>query len=255
MVMANEKDVLQLIQQNISFILVGTTHPGNIGAAARAMKNMGIHQMRLVSPKEFPHEKAFFRAKAATDVLEKAEVHKSLNDAISEAKLVIGTSARNRKVPWPIVSPREAAEEIVSFSKTSESKTAVIFGREDRGLTNEELGLCNLHVHIPSSDEYPSLNLSQAIQIIAYEIRLKALSHEGKLEKQEWDVPLAENAEIERLIEHFDELMQDVEFYETDNPRQLLTRVRRFFKRSKLDHMEANIFRGVFAAIQKKLKR
>ena len=182
-------------------------------------------------------------------------MHKSLNDAISEAKLVIGTSARNRKVPWPIVSPREAAEEIVSFSKTSEGKTAVIFGREDRGLTNEELGLCNLHVHIPSSDEYPSLNLSQAIQIIAYEIRLKALSHEGKLEKQEWDVPLAENAEIERLIEHFDELMQDVEFYETDNPRQLLTRVRRFFKRSKLDHMEANIFRGVFAAIQKKLKR
>ena len=255
MVMANEKDVLQLIQQNISFILVGTTHPGNIGAAARAMKNMGIHQMRLVSPKEFPHEKAFFRAKAATDVLEKAEVHKSLNNAISEAKLVIGTSARNRKVPWPIVSPREAAEEVVSFSKTSEGKTAVIFGREDRGLTNEELGLCNLHVHIPSSDEYPSLNLSQAIQIIAYEIRLKTLSHEGKLEKQEWDVPLAENAEIERLIEHFDELMQDVEFYETDNPRQLLTRVRRFFKRSKLDHMEANIFRGVFAAIQKKLKR
>jgi len=253
--MASKKDVLQLIQQNISFILVGSTHPGNIGAAARAMKNMGIHQMGLVSPKEFPHEKAFFRAKAATDVLEKAVIYKSLKEAISETKLVIGTSARNRKVPWPIVSPSEAAEEIVSFSKTSEAKTAVVFGREDRGLTNEELGLCNLHVHIPSSDEYPSLNLSQAIQIIAYEIRLKALSHEGKLTKQEWDVPLAENAEIEKLIEHFDELMQEVEFYKTDNPRQLLRRVRRFFKRSKLDHIEANVFRGVFAAIQKKLKR
>ena len=253
--MASKKDVLQLIQQNISFILVGTTHPGNIGAAARAMKNMGIHQMGLVSPKEFPHEKAFFRAKAATDVLEKAVIYKSLKEAISETKLVIGTSARNRKVPWPIVSPSEAAEEIVSFSKTSEDKTAVVFGREDRGLTNEELGLCNLHVHIPSSDEYPSLNLSQAIQIIAYEIRLKALSNEGKLKKQEWDVPLAENAEIEKLIEHFDELMQEVEFYKTDNPRQLLRRVRRFFKRSKLDHIEANVFRGVFAAIQKKLKR
>ena len=253
--MASKKDVLQLIQQNISFILVGSTHPGNIGAAASDMKNMGIHQMGLVSPKEFPHEKAFFRAKAATDVLEKAVIYKSLKEAISETKLVIGTSARNRKVPWPIVSPSEAAEEIVSFSKTSEDKTAVVFGREDRGLTNEELGLCNLHVHIPSSDEYPSLNLSQAIQIIAYEIRLKALSHEGKLNKQEWDVPLAENAEIEKLIEHFDELMQDVEFYKTDNPRQLLRRVRRFFKRSKLDHIEANVFRGVFAAIQKKLKR
>ena len=253
--MVNKKDVLQLIQQNISFILVGTTHPGNIGAAARAMKNMGISQMGLVSPKEFPHEKAFFRAKAATDVLEKAAVHKSLNKAISEAKLVIGTSARNRKVPWPLVSPREAAEEMVSFCKTSKDMVAVIFGREDRGLTNEELGLCNLHVHIPSSDEYPSLNLSQAIQIIAYEIRLKALSNEGKLKKQEWDVPLAENAEIERLIEHFDELMQEVEFYETDNPRQLLTRVRRFFKRSKLDQMEANIFRGLFSAVQKNLRK
>ena len=253
--MANKKDVLQLIQQNISFILVGTTHPGNIGAAARAMKNMGIKQMGLVSPKVFPHEKAFFRAKAATDVLEKAVVHKSLSKAVSEIKLVIGTSARNRKVPWPIVSPREAAEEIVSFSKSSKNKIAVIFGREDRGLTNEELGLCNLHVHIPSSDEYPSLNLSQAIQIMAYEIRLTALTNQGRLKKQEWDVPLAENAEIERLIDHFDELMQEVEFYKTDNPRQLLTRVRRFFKRSKLDHIEANIFRGVFAAIQKKLKR
>jgi len=253
--MANKKDVLQLIQQNISFILVGTTHPGNIGAAARAMKNMGIKQMGLVSPKAFPHEKAFFRAKAATDVLEKAVVHKSLSKAVSEIKLVIGTSARNRKVPWPIVSPREAAEEIVSFSKSSKNKIAVIFGREDRGLTNEELGLCNLHVHIPSSDEYPSLNLSQAIQIMAYEIRLTALTNQGRLKKQEWDVPLAENAEIERLIDHFDELMQEVEFYKTDNPRQLLTRVRRFFKRSKLDHMEANIFRGVFAAIQKKLKK
>jgi len=253
--MANKKDVLQLIQQNISFILVGTTHPGNIGAAARAMKNMGIKQMGLVSPKVFPHEKAFFRAKAATDVLEKAVVHKSLSKAVSEIKLVIGTSARNRKVPWPIVSPREAAEEIVSFSKSSKNKIAVIFGREDRGLTNEELGLCNLHVHIPSSDEYPSLNLSQAIQIMAYEIRLTALTNQGRLKKQEWDVPLAENAEIERLIDHFDELMQEVEFYKTDNPRQLLTRVRRFFKRSKLDHMEANIFRGVFAAIQKKLKK
>ena len=235
--MANKKDVLQLIQQNISFILVGTTHPGNIGAAARAMKNMGIKQMGLVSPKSFPHEKAFFRAKAATDVLEKAVVYKSLSKAVSEIKLVIGTSARNRKVPWPIVSPREAAEEIVSFSKTSENKIAVIFGREDRGLTNEELGLCNLHVHIPSSDEYPSLNLSQAIQIIAYEIRLKALSNQGKLKKQEWDVPLAKNAEIERLIDHFEELMQEVEFYKTDNPRQLLTRVRRFFKRLSLIHI------------------
>jgi len=134
-----------------------------------------------------------------------------------------------------------------------ETNIAVIFGREDRGLTNEELGFCNLHVHIPATDEYPSLNLSQAVQILAYEIRLCALNNQGEVVKQEWDVPLADNSEIERLINHFDELMQEVDFYEVDNPRQLLTRVRRFFRRSKIDHMEANILRGMFAAILKKL--
>ena len=252
--MSEKKGALQFIEEAVKFILVGTTHPGNIGAAARAMKNMGIKQLGLVAPKQFPDEKAFYRAKAATDILENAQVHETLVEAVSGFQLVIGTSARNRKIPWPIMSPREAAQEILSNHKGA-NKIAVVFGREDRGLTNEELGLCNLHVHIPSSDEYSSLNLSQAIQIIAYEIRLKALSTEGKSKKQEWDVPLAENAEIERLIEHFDELMQEVEFYDIDNPRLLLIRVKRFFRRSKIDHIEANIFRGVFAAIQKKLKR
>ncbi len=253
--MSGKHNSLNLIEESVKFILVGTTHPGNIGAAARAMKNMGIKQLGLVSPKEFPHEQAFNRAKAAVDVLEEAVVHENLKEAVADSTFVVGTSARNRKVPWPIVSPKEAAEEIVSLSQKGEGKIAVIFGREDRGLTNEELRLCNLHVHIPSSQEYPSLNLSQAIQILAYEIRLSGLSIEGKLEKQEWDVPLANNAEIERLIEHFDQVMQEVDFYEVDNPRQLLTRVSRFFRRSKLDHMEANIFRGVFAAIQKQLKK
>lgn len=253
--MSGKNDPLSLIEKSIKFILVGTTHPGNIGAAARAIKNMGFSQLGLVSPKDFPNEKAFYRAKAAVDVLEEAVVYENLKEAVADSKLVVGTSARNRKVPWPIVSPREAAEEIVSLSLKREAKISVIFGREDRGLTNEELGLCNLHVHIPSSEEYLSLNLSQAIQILAYEIRLSSLSLEGKLEKQEWDVPLAENAEVERLIEHFDQVMQEVDFYEVDNPRQLLTRVRRFFRRSKLDHMEANIFRGVFAAILKQVKK
>ena len=154
-----------------------------------------------------------------------------------------------------MVSPKEAAEEIIHLSQKGEEKIVLIFGREDRGLTNEELGLCNLHVHIPSSEEYPSLNLSQAVQILAYEIRLNGINCEGNLGKQQWDVPLAENAEIERLIQHFDQVMQEVDFYEVDNPRQLLTRIRRFFRRSKLDHMEANIFRGVFSAILKQLNK
>ena len=236
---------------SVKVVLVGTTHPGNIGATARAMKNMGILDLALVEPKEFPSDVATFRSKAAKDILEKASVHTSLEEAISECELVVGTSARGRTVPWPVLNPREAAEEMHKSSLNG--KVAIVFGREDRGLTNEELGLCNFHVHIPSDPEYSSLNLSQAVQILAYEIRLSYLQ-DRHLNKEYWDVELANNEQTERLINHMDELMQEVDFYDIENPRKLLVRVRRFFKRSKIDVMEANIFRGLFATIQKKLK-
>ena len=236
---------------SVKVVLVGTTHPGNIGATARAMKNMGILDLALVEPKEFPSDVATFRSKAAKDILEKASVHTSLEEAISECELVVGTSARGRTVPWPVLNPREAAEEMRKSSLNG--KVAIVFGREDRGLTNEELGLCNFHVHIPSDPEYSSLNLSQAVQILAYEIRLSYLQ-DRHVNKEYWDVELANNEQTERLINHMDELMQEVDFYDVENPRKLLVRVRRFFKRSKIDVMEANIFRGLFATIQKKLK-
>ena len=235
---------------SIKVVLVGTTHPGNIGATARAMKNMGIVNMALVEPKEFPSDIATYRSKAAKDVLENAEVFDTLKMAISDCELVIGTSARERKVPWPILNPKDASQEVSRGSLNN--KVAVVFGREDRGLTNEELGLCNIHVHIPTDPEYSSLNLSQAVQIMVYEIRSAILENEGN--EGNWDVEFADNDQTERLISHMDELMQEVDFYETDNPRKLLLRVRRFFKRSRLDVMEVNIFRGLFAAIQKKLK-
>jgi tRNA (cytidine32/uridine32-2'-O)-methyltransferase len=236
---------------SVKVVLVGTTHPGNIGATARAMKNMGILDLALVEPKEFPSDVATFRSKAAKDILEKASVHISLEEAISECELVVGTSARGRTVPWPVLNPREAAEEMHKSSLNG--KVAIVFGREDRGLTNEELGLCNFHVHIPSDPEYSSLNLSQAVQILAYEIRLSYLQ-DRHVNEEYWDVELANNEQTERLINHMDELMQEVDFYDVENPRKLLVRVRRFFKRSKIDVMEANIFRGLFATIQKKLK-
>ena len=215
---------------------------------------MGFSRMILVSPKEFPSETAFFRAKAATDVLEKIEIFPNLKSAISDFELVIGTSARNRKVPWPMINSKKAAQQIIAITKRGKQKIALVFGREDRGLTNEELGLCNLHVHIPANKDYSSLNLAQAVQIIAYEIRMQSLS-DKKLKEQEWDVPLAKNEEIENLINHFENLMNELDFYEIDNPRKLLTRMRRFFKRSKIDHLEANVFRGVISSIQKNLKK
>ena len=250
MSMEGKKVLLTDSLNSVKIVLVGTTHPGNIGAAARAMKNMGIKSLSLVQPKEFPSDVAIYRSKAAKDILEHAQVFNNLEEAISDCELVIGTSARGRKVPWPILNPKEAAEEVSRSS--SHHKIAIIFGREDRGLTNEELGLCNLHVNIPTDPDYSSLNLAQAVQILVYEIRQAILGEQE--DKDYWDVELANNDQTELLINHMDELMQQVEFYDVDNPRKLLLRVRRFFKRSRIDVMETNIFRGLFATIQKKLK-
>lgn len=250
MSMEGKKVLLTDSLNSVKIVLVGTTHPGNIGAAARAMKNMGIKSLSLVQPKEFPSDIAIYRSKAAKDILEHAQVFNTLEEAISDCELVIGTSARGRKVPWPILNPKEAAEEVSRSS--SHHKIAIIFGREDRGLTNEELGLCNLHVNIPTDPDYSSLNLAQAVQILVYEIRQAILGEQE--DKDYWDVELANNDQTELLINHMDELMQQVEFYDVDNPRKLLLRVRRFFKRSRIDVMETNIFRGLFATIQKKLK-
>ena len=247
--MDEKKDSLIELLNSVKIVLVGTTHPGNIGAAARAMKNMGFRNLSLVKPKEFPSDVATYRSKAAKDILENALIFNNLQEAVVDCELVIGTSARDRKVPWPILSPKESAEEVSKSLKIH--KIAIVFGREDRGLTNEELGLCNYHVHIPTDPEYSSLNLSQAVQILVYEIRMAVLSDD---ENQDyWDVELANNNQTEMLIQHMDELMQEVEFYDVDNPRKLLLRVRRFFKRSRIDVMETNIFRGLFATIQKKL--
>ena len=242
----NPKELLN----SIKVVLVGTTHPGNIGATARAMKNMGIVNLALVAPKEFPSDVATYRSKAAKDVLENAEVFDTLKMAVSNCELVIGTSARERKVPWPILNPKDASQEV--SRGVLNNKVAIVFGREDRGLTNDELGLCNLHVHIPTDPAYSSLNLSQAVQIMVYEMRSSIL--ENQENEEYWDVEFADNDQTERLINHMGELMQEVDFYEIDNPRKLLLRVRRFFKRSRIDVMEVNIFRGLFAAIQKKLK-
>ena len=239
---------------SIKVILVGTTHPGNIGAAARAIKTMGLKHLDLVSPKEFPSDEAIYRSKAAKDILEKASTYETLLESVKECEVVIGTSARNRKVPWPVLNPKDASKEI-NLAVKNNSKVAIVFGREDRGLTNEELGLCNLHVHIPTTEEYSSLNLAQAVQIMTYEIRMSFIEIENLENNQEWDVDLASAEQTERLIEHMDELMKELEFYDTENPRKLLMRVRRFFKRSGIDVMEANIFRGLFSTIQKKLKK
>lgn len=238
---------------NIRIVLVNTTHPGNIGGVARAMKNMGLSDLCLVAPKSFPSEVADARASGATDLLERARVVDTLAQAVEDCHLVVGTSARGRHIPWPVIDPRELAG-IVSEVRP-ELRVAVVFGREDRGLTNEELHSCHHHVHIPADEGFSSLNLAAAVQVIAYELRMMALSAERAQAPRwgtPWDIELAESGELERMFEHLERTLVEIEFLDPQNPRQLMPRLRRLLLRAVPDKVEVNVLRGILTAMNKK---
>jgi tRNA (cytidine32/uridine32-2'-O)-methyltransferase len=241
-------------QANIRIVLVNTTHPGNIGGAARAMKNMGLAELYLVQPREYPAPRAVWRAAGARDVLANATIVESVDEAIADCALVVGTSARERRIPWPLLNPRECGEKIYSEAVTH--KTALLFGREDRGLTNDELQKCHYHVHIPSNPDYSSLNLATAVQVLAYEIRMASLADEqGNLPSlSEWDQPPVTAGDLEFFHEHLATTMAELQFYDPENPKQLLTRMRRLFNRVRMDQMEVSILRGLLSAVQRKIK-
>ena len=231
-------------------VMVNTTHPGNIGAAARAMKNMGLSKLVLVNPKEFPAEKAVWRAAGALDVLDQVVVVATLDEAIANCGLVIGTSARERRIPWPMLTPRQCGDRV--WSEAGQHDVAVLFGREDRGLTNDELHKCHFHVHIPANPDYSALNISAALQIICYEIRMSYLTAlEGNpIQFDDWDMPKATHQDLELYYEHLEETLAKLGFLDSANPRQTVTRLRRLFNRIRLDQMELNILRGVLTSIQ-----
>jgi tRNA (cytidine32/uridine32-2'-O)-methyltransferase len=236
--------------QSIRIVLVNTTHPGNIGGVARAMKNMGLSQLFLVDPKEYPSEQAEWRASNALDLLSNATVVNTLEEAIADCGLVIGTSARERRIPWPLLTPRECGDR--AFMEAATHPVAIVFGREDRGLTNEELHKCHFHVHIPSNPEYSSLNLASAVQVIAYELRVSGLSEnlESPLHYDDWDMPPAKMEALENYYQHLEETLQTLDFIQADNPRQTMTRLRRLYSRIRLDEMELSIMRGMLTSIQ-----
>lgn len=240
----------------IRIVLVQTTHPGNIGGVARAMKNMGLSRLALVQPKIFPSEEADARSSGATEILQNAEIFDSLQDAVSESSLVIGTSARSRHIPWPLVSPREMSSVIAAVNESAE--VSIVFGREDRGLTNEELHLCHLHVHIPTDPSFSSLNIAAAVQVIAYELRMKLLSNEAVEESRwgvQWDVELAEHQELERMFDHLERALVKIDFLDPENPRQLMPRLRRLFLRAVPDKLEVNVLRGILTAVERQSGR
>ncbi|HTF85963.1 MAG TPA: tRNA (cytosine(32)/uridine(32)-2'-O)-methyltransferase TrmJ [Cellvibrio sp.] len=235
---------------NIRIVLVNTTHPGNIGGTARAMKNMGLKNLYLVEPKEFPSDKAVWRSAGATDVLDNAVVVDTLDEAIAGCGLVVGTSARERRIPWPLLDPRECGESV--WQEAGQHQVAVVFGREDRGLTNEELHKCNYHVHIPANPEYSSLNLATAVQVVCYEIRMAYLmAAEGKtLTQHQWDMPPATAESLDAYYTHLEETLVSLGFLDPENPKQTMTRLRRLYNRVRLDQMELNILRGVLTSMQ-----
>lgn len=234
---------------NVRVVLVNTSHPGNIGAAARAMKNMGLERLYLVEPREFPAPRAQWRAAGAVDVLERAQVVGSLAEAIADCALVIGTSARERRIPWPLLDPRECGQR--AWQESVHHQVALVFGREDRGLTNDELAQCGFHVHIPANPEYSSLNLAAAVQVLAYELRMAALADAGgEGATQSWDVPHARAEDIELYFEHLERVLVEIGFHDPANPRQTMARLRRLVARIRPDQMELSMLRGVLTAMQ-----
>lgn len=229
---------------NIRIVLINTSHPGNIGSAARAMKTMGLSKLYLVDPIKFPHHQADELASQATDILKQATVVKTLDEAIGNCHLIFGTSARERTIPWPLLSARESAEKIAE--EPDQSEIAIIFGREQSGLTNEELRRCHFHLHIPGNPEYPVLNIASAVQVVAYELRMACLKE--KVDST-WDYELADTKAMEGFYEHLERVLVEIEFLNPKAPRQLMTRLRRLFNRARPDVMEMNILRGILGGI------
>lgn len=231
----------------IRFVLVETTHTGNIGAAARALKTMGLSRMELVAPKQPPDAESFARASGADDLLAGAGIHSTLTEALAGCRLVIGASARLRTIEWPLLDPGECARRLIAES--AEGDVAVVLGRESSGLTNDELARCHYLVHIPTNPEFSSLNVAAAAQVLAYEIRRSLREASGaRLRESPREVATVE--EMEGFYAHLAETLIRIGFSDPEQSRTLMKRLRRLFNRARPDRVEMNILRGILSAAQ-----
>lgn len=242
----------------IRVVLVSTSHPGNIGGAARAMKNMGLSQLVLVDPERFPDPEAVSRASGADDILVNARVVATLEEALADCVLVLGTSARDRRIPWPVVDPREAADKLLDqLEGPAAGPVALVFGREHSGLTSEELQRCRYHVHIPSDPEFSSLNLATAVQVLSYEVRMQSLKRQGlstsfqKPEAVAEDEPPVTAEQMELFYQHLQQVMVEIGFLDPQQPKKLMSRLRRLYERGQPNQVEMNILRGILTETQK----
>jgi TrmH family RNA methyltransferase len=235
----------------IRIVLVEPSHPGNVGAVARAMKNMALSKLVLVRPKSFPHPEATARASGADDVLAAARVTATVADALVDVGFVAATTSRPRDQNFRALDLHDAAARV--FEMSARGPAAVLFGAERTGLTNEELALAHLLIRIPANPAYPSLNLSMAVQLLTYELFRAAGSPASDRPLSESPVPLAPGADMERFYAHLQQVMDEVDFKDrTIGGTHLMTRVRRLFQRCEMDQNEVNILRGILTSVQKK---
>jgi TrmH family RNA methyltransferase len=236
---------------NIRIVLVEPSHPGNIGAVARAMKNMALEELVLVRPKQFPHSEATARASGADDILERARVVNSVTEALAGCGFVAATTSRDRDQNFRLVDVRDAAERIVAEARRAPA--AVLFGAERTGLTNDDLEAAHILIRIPANEAYLSLNLAMAVQLVAYEL---FRARGAKVVQLPTDAPLATPEEMDRLYVHLAQVMEEVEFRDrTQSGTNLMARIRRFLQRAELDQNEVHILRGLLTAIQSRRRK
>ncbi len=245
---------------NIRVVLVEPSHPGNIGAVARAMKTMGLYDLVLVNPRKFPHVEAVARSAGAEDVLQKAVVAEDLKSVLADCSLVLGTSVRARQVSWPISNPKQAAKKIMThLAQEGENKVAILFGRENSGLSNDELDLCQRQISIASNEEYSSLNLAAAVQIISYELRMHFLqlddSQKDAVQKEprttlEKRQQSATKEQLDGHFEHLEETLRMLSFIRTGPSTMLMRKLTRLYNKAELTIEEIQILRGILTAVQ-----
>lgn len=233
----------------LRIVLVGTQHPGNIGSSARALKTMGLRRLALVAPERFPHAEAEAMAAGAGDVLAAAERYPTLAEAAADCRLVLGCTARDRRVSLEPLAPREAARRAVETARAG-GAVAIVFGPERTGLSNEDLHLCHAAVHIPADPAYSSLNLAAAVQVLTYELRLASLAADGAGSAGAERVP-ASHAEMEGYFAQLAQTLDDIDFHKGRAPESAMRKLRRLYLRAGLDAKEVRLLRGILADAQR----
>ncbi|MFE8049116.1 tRNA (cytosine(32)/uridine(32)-2'-O)-methyltransferase TrmJ [Brenneria goodwinii] len=234
---------------NIRVVLVETSHTGNMGSVARAMKTMGLSKLYLVNPLVKPDSQAIALSAGASDVIGNATLVETLDQALEGCSLVIGTSARSRTLPWPMLEPRECG--VRSAQEAEHAPVALVFGRERVGLTNDELQKCHYHVAIPANPEYSSLNLAMAVQILAYEVRVAHLDRLQAGEEEHGETPYPLVDDLERFYQHLEQTLLQTGFIRQAHQGQVMNKLRRLFTRARPESQELNILRGILSSIQK----